>query len=96
MSDQNTYKMFFNAWDIDTVDLTLEQEAAYLRLCHATHAAQGPIPRSTRLLQGLFRCGHDRAKVLVDGQIAAGKIQVTAEGLLSVERALIAPPRAPV
>lgn len=82
------YKMDYDAWDVGTVDLTLEQEAAYLRLCNQMYRTKGPIPFSTRLLQGLFRCGHARAKALAEKLIAAGKIHVTTEGLLSNERVL--------
>ncbi len=54
------YKMDFEAWDEGTVDLPLELEAAYLRLCHQMYRTGGAIPNSLKLLQGLFRCGHTR------------------------------------
>lgn len=80
------YKMDFRAWNTGTVDLTLEQEAAYLRLCHAMYDAQGPIPDSTRLLQGIFRCGNVKASALVQQLIKAGKIQRTSDGKLTNRR----------
>ncbi|MCJ2022155.1 YdaU family protein [Methylobacterium sp. E-065] len=50
------YKMDFRAWNVGTIELTLEQEAAYLRLCHAMYDVGGPVPNSTRFLQSIFRC----------------------------------------
>jgi uncharacterized protein YdaU (DUF1376 family) len=76
------YKMDFRAWNVGTVDLTLEQEAAYLRLCHAMYDVGGPVPNSTRFLQGIFRCGNTKAVALVAHLIAAGKIAVTNDGRL--------------
>ena len=80
------YKMDFRAWNTGTVDLTLEQEAAYLRLCHAMYDTQGAIPESTRLLQGIFRCGNVKAAALVAQLIKAGKILRTDEGKLTNRR----------
>jgi uncharacterized protein YdaU (DUF1376 family) len=76
------YKMDFRAWNVGTVDLTLEQEAAYLRLCHAMYDVGGPVPNSTRMLMGLFRCGNTKAITLLNGLIAAGKIAVTSDDRL--------------
>lgn len=76
------YKMDFRAWNVGTVDLTLEQEGAYLRLCHAMYDVGGPVPNSTRFLQSIFRCGNTKAVTLVNQLIAAGKIGVTGDGRL--------------
>lgn len=76
------YKMDFRAWNVGTVDLTLEQEAAYLRLCHAMYDVRGPVPNSTRFLQSIFRCGNTKATTLVSQLIQAGKIAVTSDGRL--------------
>ncbi|WP_342167089.1 DUF1376 domain-containing protein [Methylobacterium sp. SD21] len=80
------YKMDFEAWDEGTVDLPLELEAAYLRLCHQMYRSGGAIPNSVRLLQGLFRCGHTRAAALLKQLVAAGKIQVQEDGRLTNQR----------
>jgi uncharacterized protein YdaU (DUF1376 family) len=80
------YKMDFRAWNVGTIDLSLEQEAAYLRLCHAMYDARGPIPNSTRLLMGLFRCGNVKATALVRHLITTGKIELTEDGLLTNRR----------
>lgn len=82
------WKMDYDAWDVGTVDLPLEQEAAYLRLCNQMYRAKGPIPNSTKLLQALFRCGHTRARALADALISAGKIEVREDGLLSNPRVM--------
>jgi uncharacterized protein YdaU (DUF1376 family) len=80
------YKMDFRAWNIGTVDLTLEQEAAYLRLCHAMYDVGGPVPNSARFLMGIFRCGNAKAAALVRQLIEAGKLAVTADGKLFNQR----------
>lgn len=76
------YKMEFRAWNIGTIDLTLEQEAAYLRLCHAMYDVGGSVPNSTRMLMGLFRCGNTKATALLNALVAAGKIAVTSDNRL--------------
>jgi uncharacterized protein YdaU (DUF1376 family) len=76
------YKMDFRAWNVGTVDLTLEQEGAYLRLCHAMYDVGGPVPNSTRFLMSIFRCGNVKAAALVNHLISAGKIAVTSDGRL--------------
>lgn len=80
------YKMDFRAWNIGTVDLGLEQEAAYLRLCHAMYDVGGPVPNSPRFLMGIFRCGNVKAVALVRQLTDAGKIQVTDDGKLTNRR----------
>lgn len=76
------YKMDFRAWNMGTVDLTLEQEAAYLRLCHAMYDVGGPVPNTSRFLMSIFRCGNVKASTLVQHLIEAGKIAVTRDGKL--------------
>lgn len=76
------YKMDFRAWNMGTVDLTLEQEAAYLRLCHAMYDVGGPVPNTSRFLMSIFRCGNVKANALVQHLIEAGKIAVTRDGKL--------------
>jgi len=80
------YKMDYEAWDTGTVDLSLEVEGAYLRICHHMYRIGGPIPNSVKLLQGLFRCGHIRAAALLQKLLDAGKICVTEDGLLANNR----------
>ncbi|MCJ2038250.1 YdaU family protein [Methylobacterium sp. J-059] len=80
------YKMDFRAWNTGTVDLSLEQEAAYLRLCHAMYDAGGPVPGSTRFLMSIFRCANSKAAGLVRQLVKAGKIQRTPDGLLTNRR----------
>lgn len=76
------YKMDFRAWNMGTVDLTLEQEAAYLRLCHAMYDVGGPVPNTSRFLMSIFRCGNVKANALVQHLIEAGKVAVTRDGKL--------------
>src|SRR5690349_21029056 len=77
------YKMDFNAWDEGTVDLTLEQEAAYLRFCHQMYRTHGPVPNSLRLLSGLWRCHQNKARKLLADLVAASKVIPTQDGYLT-------------
>jgi hypothetical protein len=80
------YKMEYEAWDEGTVELSLEQEAAYLRLCHQMYRRGGEIPNSTKLLCSLFRCHHRKAMALLRALIEAGKIVVTERGTLANQK----------
>lgn len=82
------YRMHFRDWDISTVDLSLEQEGAHLRFCHAMYNAHGPIPDSTRLLCSIWRCGNVKAAALRKALIEAGKIQIDADGSLTNKRVM--------
>ena len=80
------YKMEYDAWDEGTVELSLEQEAAYLRLCHQMYRRGGEIPNSTKLLCSLFRSHHRKATALLRALIEAGKIVVTERGTLANQK----------
>jgi uncharacterized protein YdaU (DUF1376 family) len=81
------YKMNPLAWDRGTDDLTLEQEAAYLRVCNAIYAADQPIRANMRVLAGMWRCNERRAKRLLSELVAAEKLAVE-DGWIVNERAL--------
>jgi len=70
------YKMDPAAWDFGTAELTLEQEAAYLRIVNAIHKHDAPVPNVDRILAGLFRCSTRKAKALVSALVDAGKIHI--------------------
>ena len=70
------YKMEPLRWDRGTDNLTLEQEAAYLRICNAIYAADQPIAENYRTLAGMWRCNVRRAKRLLAELIDAGKVYV--------------------
>jgi uncharacterized protein YdaU (DUF1376 family) len=80
------YKMDPAAWDMGTTCLTLEQEAAYLRIINCMHKHKSPVPDNDRVLAGLFRTSTRKARSLVNALIEAGKIQAEG-GVLSNERA---------
>lgn len=80
------YKMNPVDWNDGTDDLTLEQEAAYLRLCHAIYINERPIRDNGFVVAGLLRCNDRKAKRLVAELEAAGKITV-ADGFISNRRA---------
>lgn len=81
------YKMEPLKWDRGTDNLTLEQEAAYLRICNAIYAADQPIAANLRTLAGMWRCNERKAKRLLAELIAAGKVAVC-DGWISNEKAM--------
>lgn len=80
------YKMDPAAWDFGTASLTLEQEAAYLRIVNAIHKHDAPVPNNDRVLAGLFRSSTRKARSLLDALVAAGKL-VIEDGCIWNERA---------
>ena len=70
------YKMDPADWDFGTADLSLEQEAAYLRVVNAIHKHDGPVPNIDRVLAGLFRCSTRKARSLITALVDAGKVYV--------------------
>src|SRR5690554_6476331 len=80
------YKMNPVDWNDGTDDLTLEQEAAYLRLCHAIYITERPIRDNGFVVAGLLRCNDRKAKRLISELEAAGKITVE-NGFISNRRA---------
>jgi len=70
------YKMDPSKWDFGTSDLSLEEEAAYLRIVNAIHKHDGPVPDNDRVLAGMFRTSTRKARALVDALIKAGKLTV--------------------
>lgn len=81
------YKMEPLRWDRGTDNLTLEQEAAYLRICNAIYAADQPISENYRALGGMWRCNERKAKRLLAELIEAGKVYVEA-GWIKNDKAL--------
>jgi uncharacterized protein YdaU (DUF1376 family) len=81
------YKMMPLHWDRGTDNLTLEQEAAYLRICNAIYAADQPISENHRTLAGMWRCNERKAKRLLADLIEAGKVYVE-DGWIKNDKAL--------
>jgi uncharacterized protein YdaU (DUF1376 family) len=86
MSRGEFYKMEFDAWDEGTADLTLEEEAAYLRLCHQMYRRQQSVPVNDRLLCSLWRCHQNKARPLLQKLISKGKIYVLEDGRVINDR----------
>lgn len=88
------YKMEPLRWDRGTDNLSLEQEAAYLRVCNAIYAADQPIAENYRALAGMWRCNERKAKRLLGELVEAGKVYVEAgwikndKAILDVEKRL--------
>lgn len=81
------YKMNPVDWNEGTNVLTLEQEAAYLRICNAIYIAGGPISDNSFVVAGLLRCNDRKAKRLVSELVEAGKIHIQ-DGSISNRRAI--------
>ena len=80
------YKMDPADWDNGTANLTLEEEAAYLRIVNSMHKHKAPVPDNDRVLAGMFRVSMRKARALLASLVAAGKVTVDG-GYISNERA---------
>lgn len=63
-------------WNVQTDDLTLEQEAAYHRVVSQIRLYERPFRENYRVLSGLWRCNERRAKRILAELIEAGKLTV--------------------
>jgi uncharacterized protein YdaU (DUF1376 family) len=81
------YKMTPLDWNKGTEKLTLEQESAYLRLCHAMYIQGGPISDNPFVLAGYFRSDTKKARRLLKELVEAGKVTVE-DGEISNKRAM--------
>lgn len=70
------YKMDPAKWDFGTTELSLEEEAAYLRIVNAIHKHDAPVPDNDRVLAGMFRVSTRKARALVEALVAAGKVTI--------------------
>ena len=81
------YKMDPGAWDFGTSKLSLEEEAAYLRIVNAIHKHKGPVPNIDKVLAGMFRTSTRKSRSLIDALVKAEKIEIE-DGLIFNERAV--------
>ena len=81
------YKMNPLDWNEGTNSLSLEQEAAFLRICNAIYIAGGAISNNSFVIAGLLRCNDRKAKRIVSELVSAGKITVE-DGSISNRRAI--------
>lgn len=70
------YKFEITNWNEGTANLSLELEAAYLRVINAIRLADQPITFNTFVLCGLWRCNDRKAKRILAELIDAGKIYI--------------------
>lgn len=68
------YKFEIANWNEGTDDLTLEQEAAYLRVINAIQKNDAPVPHNDRVLAGMFRTSTRKARKLLQALVDAGKV----------------------
>ena len=80
------YKMDPADWDNGTARLSLEEEAAYLRIVNSIHKHKAPVPHVDRVLAGMFRTSTRKARTLVSALVDAGKI-VIEDGAIWNDRA---------
>lgn len=76
------FKLEIAEWNVGTDNLSLEQEAAYLRIVNMIRLYEQPLKHNLRVLCGLWRCNERKAKRLLQELIDAKKI--TIEGDLIV------------
>lgn len=79
----NFYKMDPAVWDAKTATLSLEEEAACLRICNANYKAERGCPDHPPMLAGMFRCSTRKARSLVQSLVEKGKIERRDDGLWS-------------
>lgn len=70
------FKLNIGDWNVGTDGLTLEQEAAYLRVVSAIMLYEQAIPNNLRTLAGMWRCNERRAKRLLAELVTAGKVSI--------------------
>ena len=70
------FKLNIGDWNVGTDNLSLEQEAAYLRVVSAIMLYEQAIPHNLRTLAGLWRCNERKAKRLLAELIDAGKLVI--------------------
>lgn len=81
------YKMNPVDWNDGTDELSLEQEAAYLRICHAIYITERPVSLNWFVIAGLLRCNDRKAKRLVAELVELGKLSIE-DGHISNRRAI--------
>lgn len=77
------YKMDPADWDFGTSSLSLEEEAAYLRVINAIHKHDQPVPNNDRVLAGMFRCSTRKARSLISALINAGKLRIEGDCIVN-------------
>jgi uncharacterized protein YdaU (DUF1376 family) len=82
------YKMAYESWDEGTDELTLEQEAAYLRLCHQMYRRKGPIANQEATLCRLWRTHKNKARAILQALIDKNKVEVTEAGTITNPRVM--------
>lgn len=70
------YRMYPARWNEGTDGLSLEEEAAYLRIMNASHIYDQPIVADMRVLNGLWRCGTMRSKRILQALVDKGKLHI--------------------
>lgn len=70
------YKFEIANWNEGTANLTLEQEAAYLRIVNAIRLSEQPITFNIFVLCGLWRCNERKAKRILQELLDAGKVRI--------------------
>lgn len=77
------YKFEIANWNEGTANLTLEQEAAYLRVVNAIRLADQPITYNLRVLCGLWRCDPRVANRLLKALVDAQKLRIEGDRIIN-------------
>lgn len=70
------YKHEIAKWNVATDNLTLEQEAALLRVVGIIRLYERPFRENYRVLSGIWRCNERKAKRLLSELLASGHLSV--------------------
>jgi MarR-like DNA-binding transcriptional regulator SgrR of sgrS sRNA len=77
------YKIEIAKWNEGTVNLSLEQEAAFLRVVDAIRLSDQPITYNIFALCGLWHCNERKAKRILAELVEAGKLNVEAGKIIN-------------
>ena len=77
------YKLQISDWNEGTSDLTLEQEAAYLRVVNAIRQTEKPVRYDFFVLGGLWRCNERKAKRILSELVDVGKLSIDGRSIIN-------------
>ena len=77
------YKFEIANWNEGTANLSLEQDAAFLRVVNAIRLSGQPITYNIFVLCGLWRCNKRKAKRILAELVEAGKLMVEAGKIIN-------------
>ncbi len=70
------FKFYADDWLTGTMDITLEEEGAYLRVVALIFSKEGPIPDNDRWLAGMCRISVRKWRIIKKCLVESGKIDI--------------------